>query len=160
MIRNAVEKDLDRIGQLYDAGRSYMRLTGNMNQWINGYPSDELLTDDINKKQLFVAEDEKGIYAVFAFIIGKDSTYGYIEGGIWKNEDEYGTIHRIASDGTHNGVLDECVKWCWKKISNLRADTHHDNKTMQHCLEKCGFEYCGVIYIEDGSPRVAYQKTK
>lgn len=159
MIRYAELSDLDVITELYDTGRAYMRSTGNLTQWINGYPAKELLEDDISKKQLYVSYDEKGIYAVFAFITGKDPTYQYIEGGKWKDDtSEYGTIHRIASDGQHKGVLKEVTDWAWKKVQNLRADTHADNKTMQHCLEKNGFEYCGVIYIDDGTPRVAYQK--
>ena len=28
---------------------------------------------------------------------------------------------------------------------------------MQHVLEKNGFVPCGIIYVEDGSPRIAYQ---
>ena len=39
-----------------------------------------------------------------------------------------------------------------------RADTHADNKIMQHLLEKNGFTRCGVIHVADGSPRFAYQK--
>jgi hypothetical protein len=30
---------------------------------------------------------------------------------------------------------------------------------MQHVVEKCGFSYCGIIYVEDGSPRRAYDMT-
>lgn len=41
---------------------------------------------------------------------------------------------------------------------SLRADTHADNKIMQHLLEKNGFARCGIIHVEDGTPRVAYQK--
>ncbi len=158
MIRKAQLKDLDTIVSIFDTGRSYMRSTGNMNQWINGYPSRQLLTEDIQKCQLFVAEEENHIYGVFAFIIGKDATYARIEGGQWLNENPYGTIHRISSDGTKKGLLKEVVQWAWKQIPNLRADTHADNKTMQNCLEKNGFKYCGIIYVEDGTPRVAYQK--
>ena len=41
---------------------------------------------------------------------------------------------------------------------SLRADTHADNKIMQHLLEKNGFTRCGIIHVADGSPRFAYQK--
>jgi len=158
MIRLAQKNDLPEIMEIYAVARNYMRNTGNKNQWINGYPSEQLLCDDIKNENLYVTEAGGVIYAVFAFIIGKDSTYSYIEGGSWLNQKDYGTIHRIASNGSKKGVMQECVNFCWKKIQNLRADTHADNKTMQHCLEKCGFKYCGVIYVEDGSPRVAYQR--
>lgn len=29
---------------------------------------------------------------------------------------------------------------------------------MQHLLEKYGFVRCGIIYLPDGAPRIAYQK--
>ena len=31
---------------------------------------------------------------------------------------------------------------------------------MQHLIEKNGFQRCGIIYVEDGSPRIAYEKIK
>ena len=40
----------------------------------------------------------------------------------------------------------------------LRADTHADNLTMQRCLEREGFVRCGTIYVEDGTPRVAFER--
>lgn len=39
----------------------------------------------------------------------------------------------------------------------LRADTHRDNLPMQRVLEKAGFSLRGVIYVEDGSERLAYE---
>ena len=41
---------------------------------------------------------------------------------------------------------------------NLRADTHRDNRIMQHILQKHGFRYCGIIYLLNGDERLAYQK--
>ena len=45
-----------------------------------------------------------------------------------------------------------------KKIQHLRIDTHENNKVMQHLILKNGFEKCGIIYVDDGSPRVAFEK--
>ena len=39
----------------------------------------------------------------------------------------------------------------------MRGDTHEDNLPMQRVLEKNGFQRCGTIFVEDGSPRIAYQ---
>lgn len=97
------------------------------------------------------------VHGVFAFIIGPDPTYTYIEDGVWLNDDVYGTIHRIAGDGVAKGVFKKCLDFCKSQIDNLRIDTHHNNLTMQHLVEKNGFEKCGIVYMEDGSPRIAYQ---
>ena len=68
------------------------------------------------------------------------------------------TIHRIAGSGAGKGIFRECLAYCLARIPNIRIDTHRDNAAMRHLLEKHGFRKCGVIYVEDGSPRIAYQK--
>ena len=34
---------------------------------------------------------------------------------------------------------------------------YNENLTMQHIVAKAGFSYCGIIHLEDGDPRLAYQ---
>ena len=84
MIRPAAEQDLPRILAIYDTARQFMRKSGNMVQWINGYPSEPLLWQDIAAENLYVTADESSIYGVFAFIMGEDPTYAHIDvrGGI------------------------------------------------------------------------------
>jgi RimJ/RimL family protein N-acetyltransferase len=41
---------------------------------------------------------------------------------------------------------------------SLRIDTHRGNVVMRRMLEKNGFRFCGVIYLENGDERVAYEK--
>ncbi len=160
-IRRANSNDLTAILKVYEKAREYMRQSGNPNQWGSNKPGQELLESDIAKGELFVGENDKGeINFVFAFILGEDPTYSYIENGSWLSDASYGTIHRIASDGTVKGVVKMAVDYCEKTIKNLRIDTHEDNKTMQHVLSKLGFLRCGIIYLEDGNPRIAYQLLK
>ena len=97
--------------------------------------------------------------AVFAFVLGEDPTYKVIEDGQWLNDTlPYGTLHRLASAGESKGVGKAVVEWCLEHCESLRADTHADNKAMQHILEETGFTRCGVIHVADGSPRFAYQR--
>lgn len=159
-IRLAVSADLNRIEELFAIGRAYMRSTGNRSQWVGGYPQRELLEEDVEKKQLFVCENESGIHAVFAFILGEDPTYGYIEDGQWPNQKPYGTIHRISSDGSVKGMVTLARDFARQFIDEIRVDTHQDNHTMQHVVQKNGFKRCGIIYLENGDPRIAYQWSK
>lgn len=157
-IRKAEQSDLDSILSVYAIAREYMRKTGNPNQWGTNKPQRELLEEDIQKGELFVGESTDGnIHFVFAFILGGDPTYLYIENGSWLSDEPYGTIHRVASDGAVKGVVKLVVDYCRNTISNIRIDTHENNKTMQHVLEKSGFVKCGIIYLSDGAPRIAYQ---
>ena len=51
------------------------------------------------------------------------------------------------------------VPFCEGIIKHLRIDTHADNKVMQKQILKNGFTRRGIVYMEDGSPRIAYEKT-
>ena len=94
-----------------------------------------------------------------AFVLGPDPTYAKIEDGQWLNDAlPYGTIHRLASAGKRPGVATDVINWCLEHCESLRADTHADNKIMQHLLEKNGFTRCGIIHVADGTPRIAYQR--
>ncbi len=157
MIQLAKYEDIDTIMNIYVIARKYMVDNGNATQWSNSYPDREMLKKDIQSEQLFVFVENNEIHGVFAFMVEPEATYSYIENGSWKNENPYGTIHRIASDGAVKGVFSRCLTFCKQRISNLRIDTHRDNYTMQHLIEKNGFEKCGIIYVQDGTPRIAYQ---
>ena len=80
-----------------------------------------------------------------------------IEEGSWKSEEPYAAVHRVASDGTVQGVLGHVMDYCSAQVPHLRIDTHKDNKVMQHVLERYGFVSCGIVHARDGSPRIAYE---
>lgn len=159
-IRKARKEDLDRVLEIYAYARAFMTQNGNPAQWGDSYPKAELLISDIEKGQLYVIEEQRQIYGVFAFIIGEDPTYAVIEDGTWPDQSPYGTIHRMAGDGKARGLLQLCVEYCREQIDTLRIDTYHDNHIMQGAIEKSGFRRCGIIYTADGSPRIAYQSCK
>ena len=154
----AKEADLPRILEIYDIAKAYMRASGNPNQWNGAYPDPETLRTDIEKQQLYVYKKDGRIHGVFMLLLEEEPTYAYIEDGSWREETPYGTIHRLAGDGEVRGLFAKCVAFCEKKVPYLRADTHFDNHTMQHLLEKNGFERRGIIYLKNGDPRIAYQK--
>ena len=157
-IRHANPKDLPKIMEIYAYARDLMKKTGNPLQWKDTYPTIALIESDIEKGECFVGEDiDHKICCVFAFIIGQDRTYAHIEDGQWLNNETYGTIHRIASSGRVKNVLSHCVDYCCQQTDNIRIDTHRDNRIMQHQMIKNGFKYCGIIHVEDGSERLAYQ---
>ncbi len=159
MFRGAVRADMAKILEVYARARDFMAKNGNPTQWGDNYPSPELLEEDIDTNRLFVYMVNGQMQAVFAFILGPDPTYARIEDGKWLNDTlPYGTIHRLASAGRHPGVAAAVITWCLEHCESLRADTHADNKIMQHLLEKNGFARCGIILADDGKPRIAYQK--
>ena len=157
-IRKTTLDDMDVILKIYTDARSFMASHGNPTQWGSIYPSQALLENDIQSGYSYVCEEHGKIVATFFYRFGTDDTYLKIYNGEWLDESPYGVVHRIASDGTIRGTASFCLQWALEQCGNLRIDTHRDNTVMQHTLDKNDFTYCGVIYLEDGSERIAYQK--
>jgi hypothetical protein len=160
MIRPAKIEDLEALMAIYDAARRFMCSRGNTTQWVNGYPSEELIRKEIATGHSFVGVTDEGVIRfVFSFILGADPTYQRIEGA-WLNDAPYGTIHRLASSGVEPGAFQQCMDFCFSQIDNLRIDTHADNAPMLRAIRRAGFHHCGVIYVANGTPREAFQKIR
>ena len=157
-IRKSNVQDLNTLLDLYQHARSFMAQHGNPSQWGNSYPPVSTLENDIREGNSYVCVEDGQIVATFYFRIGPDDTYAKIYNGQWLNEEPYGVVHRIASNGTVKGAATYCINWALSQCGNLKIDTHQDNRIMQHLLEKNGFTNCGIIFIEDGTERIAYQK--
>lgn len=157
-IRKANFGDLHTIMDIYDHARELMRREGNDSQWVNGYPSEELVSEDIKQGTSHVVSDGDGLCGVFAFIEGRDSTYEHIYDGRWIDDDRpYATIHRMGRAKGKHGVFRAAMDWCRENATSLRVDTHEKNSTMRKHIERYGFERRGIIYIADGTPRIGYQ---
>lgn len=154
-IRIATINDLPEIKRIIRHAKTVMQNDGNFSQWEDiDYP-ECLLPNDIKNNNLYVLEDN-GIHACFAFIIGEDSTYLDIRGK-WLNDNPYGTIHRLASDGAIKEVFHKVIEYCKSFNIDIRIDTHIDNKRMIHLINKEGFIRTGIIKVLDGTDREAFQ---
>ena len=160
VIRQSTPEDLPEILRLIAAARAFMAEHGNPSQWPEGYPSAEQLGSDIARGHSYVcvAPEYAGLVGTFYFAVEEEPTYRHIEGR-WLNDKPYGVIHRLASDGRARGLFRECLAFASKHCSEIRVDTHEDNTPMRQLLVAEGFVPCGTVYIADGSPRIAYQKS-
>ena len=158
LIRQATAADIDEIMRIYDAGRAFMRAHGNESQWVGGYPSREAILRDIAADAGYVVTDEGEVVAYFAFVPSPEPTYDRIDGAWLDDERPYHVIHRLGSYAHVHGIFADVIDYCAARERNLRIDTHSDNSIMRHNIERHGFTYCGVIYLADGSPRLAYQR--
>lgn len=158
-IEKAERADLERLMEMYAGARKFMAEHGNPNQWGTAYPGREMIEQDMEHGYTYVCKVGNFIAATFYYRLGEDSSYKEISGGSWLNEAPYGVVHRITSDGSVRGAASFCLDWALRQCGNLKIDTHRDNTVMQNLLKKNGFTYCGIIHVEDGSERLAYQKT-
>ena len=88
-----------------------------------------------------------------------EPTYKEIYDGQWLDDSStYAVIHRLASIKSVHGIASLIFEWASIHYDNIRIDTHRDNSPMQHIVEKNGFQYCGIIHLENGDERLAYQR--
>ena len=159
-MRKTTLADLDEVMTIYKKARQFMRAHNNPTQWLGGKPTREQIEEDIAQGTSYVCTNNDKIAGVLCFFIGTDLTYTEIEDGNWLSDDTYAVVHRIASSGEFKGAGTFMMEWAFEQFSNVRIDTHEDNYVMQNMLKKLGYTYCGIIHLENGDPRLAYQKTK
>lgn len=156
-IRRATVNDVQEVLHLIDSGRKIMIASGNTHQWDDNHPSRGQIAKDIaSGSSYLLLEDGKPI-ATWAFVKGPEPTYAVIYNGAWLDDGPYHVIHRVASLPHYHGVMKDLLDWCFSKDCNIRIDTHKDNDIMRHCLTKYGFTYCGIIHLQNGDERLAYQ---
>ncbi len=161
IIRKATEADVCAAAKIYEDARAYMKASGNPNQWKGEYPNEMDVREGIKEGTSYVCEDAGEVVATFHYERNaNDPTYRKIYDGRWLSDEVYSVIHRIAVKHHGRGIIDFCFTECFKFFPSIRIDTHRDNIPMQRVLERNGFKYCGIIYLESGDERLAYQKIK
>lgn len=163
-VRECKIEDIPAVVDIINEAKTYFR-KHNIPQWQNEYPSFLDIEKDILNNGAYCIAYEGKVVAYSYIALFEDPNYTYIEGK-WLNDEKYVVVHRT------------CVKECMKgkhlaslflrkanevalqnNVYNLRVDTHEKNTSMRKMLQNNLFQECGIIYVEDGTPRIAYQKT-
>ena len=175
-IRKTTAADLDAVMDIIEEARRTIAALG-IDQWQHGSPNRAMLAEDIDLEQgrcvtVAVDGDDEAVVGTFALIEDGEPTYDLIEDGQWLTSDRDGAggwsylaIHRVAISVAHRGsgistaILDYAADTARRLgRGSLRIDTHRGNLVMRRMLEKHGFVHCGTIYLQNGDPRVAYER--
>lgn len=163
-LRKSVNEDINNIMQIIDEAKEALKEQG-IDQWQNGYPNADVIRNDILNNDSYVFIKNNEIVATLAVSFDGEKTYDKIYDGDWISNDEFAVIHRIAITSKYKGtgIASEIIKMieaiCLDKdVHSIKVDTHEFNIPMQKLLKKNDFKYCGVIYLEDKSKRVAFEK--
>lgn len=161
-LRKATENDHKQIWKILQQAIARRKEDGS-DQWQNGYPNPEVVTEDIQKEYGFVFTIENEIAAYVALIENYEPDYENITGQ-WLNNEKFIVFHRMAISEEYLGKglgnsLFECIEFYARKIGilNIKADTNFDNPIMLKLFRKMTYQYCGEVMV-DGSPRKAFQK--
>lgn len=163
IFRKTKTEDIPRVMEIINKGKAYFKSEG-IDQWQNGYPNEETIETDINNGEGYILERDNEIVGTVAVSFNGEATYDKIYEGSWLTSGDFGVIHRIAVDSDLKGeglagqIFKSVQALCLKNsVHSIKIDTHKDNQSMRKSIAKNGFAYCGVIYLEDGSERVAFE---
>ena len=162
--RKSLKSDINKIMNIINQAQEYFK-ENNIDQWQNNYPNPEIINADIDNGYSYVVINDNDIVATAAVSFDSENTYNKIYDGEWLSNGEYAVIHRIAVKSNKKGygisslIIRNVEELCLKKsVYSIKIDTHKDNISMKKLLEKNGFKYCGIIYLEAGSERIAFEK--
>ncbi len=162
--RQANISDLDQIVEIIELSKKYLKET-KVDQWQDGYPAKEDLRRDIESGNSYVLTNKDEIIATTVISLEGESTYNSIFNGEWITNEEYIVMHRVAVHDKYKGkgIFKELIKEAESlalnnDIFSIKIDTHRDNVSMQRAVVKNNFKRCGIIYLEDGSERIAFEK--
>jgi GNAT superfamily N-acetyltransferase len=170
-IRKTTVNQIDAVMAIIEEARRTIADLG-IDQWQNGTPNRAMILEDVSLGQGWCIEQADRPVATFALLENGEPTYDVIEDGAWLTPDRDGdghvtylAIHRVAisvacrGSGISTAVVNhasETARSLGK--TSLRIDTHRGNVVMRRMLEKHGFVHCGTIHLQNGDPRVAYEK--
>ena len=168
IFRKTEDKDCTQVISLYQQAQAYFKEAA-IDQWQNGYPNAETLSEDMAGGESYVLVDEETQEVLGTCFVSfrKEPDYDVIYEGNWQYPEPYGVVHRVAVTSNRKGqglagqMIEYAAAMCRERgIGSMRMDTHEDNHSMQRMLAKNGFEYRGIIYLgRDGAKRVAFEKT-
>lgn len=125
-----------------------MQAAGN-HQWTTEYPNRQVFEQDIDRGQLWVADQDGAIAGVAA--ITPDPEPDYAQAGLDMDEPAL-VIHRLAVDPElqRGGVARQLMAHAEELarqggIRALRVDTNIENEATQRLFPKLGFRLAGEI---------------
>lgn len=164
IFRKTVIDDLKTVMKIIEDGKNQLKKL-EINQWQNGYPDEKDILKDIENNESYVVEISGRIAGTAVISFKKEKNYEKIEKGKWLTNEKYCVIHRIAvdKDMKNKNIATEIFKYAEKicvekNINSIKIDTHEENEPMKSFLIKNGFICCGIIYLETGEKRLAFEK--
>ena len=156
MIRQSKILEIPDILRITNACANTMTSQGIL-QWNAHYPNRETFLRDLERKELFVCEEDTGIVGVVVVSEFKDVEYESVE---WLTPDGGNVyIHRLAVHPEYQGLgyarklMDFAETMAREKDAiSVRLDTFSQNKRNQRFYEQRGYVRLGDIFFPMQSP--------
>jgi len=157
-IRLGTKEDLPNLMALVQRVVPLMRAVGNL-QWDESYPNAAVFQQDIDLKQLWVADADTSLTGVAA--VTTDQEPEYAQAGCDIDEAAV-VVHRLAVDPAYRGagiaaaLMNQAeVVALERGINVLRVDTNTQNEATQRLFPKLGYRLAGEITLK-GRPDLKF----
>jgi len=165
MLRKVEEKDIQAAAKVLANAKKEMARK-NIPQWMGEYPDELDIVEDIKNWAAYLYEDKGQIVGYAALELNGEPNYNKLYDGTWMETDnDYAVIHRSAIDTAQTGrglgakFFEELEIQARKSGKNeIRIDTHEKNLPMRALIAKRKYSPRGTVFVEDGTPRIVYQK--
>ena len=155
-IRIATKKDVIQIMEVTKRIVDNMIEVNKINQWDHTYPNFDVLTNDIDQDNLYVATNNDHIVGFICINNEETDEYKKV---CWRAKKDYLLIHRIGVDPekTGAGIGMKLIEHA-ENIAILRGskwmkiDTNSSNVLMNNLIKKLGYEYVGDMQLKPNKP--------
>lgn len=153
-IMKANQLNTEDVVSLFQRVKKHMLEQG-IDQWDELYPNKEVIKEDIDKQQLYIAEYKHNIIAVF--VINKDYDEAYGQGSWRYIRGEYYVLHRFCIEPSMQGkgFATRIILLIEKEVRQLggqaiRLDAFSKNPAAIHMYEKLGYQSVGQVVFRKG----------
>ena len=166
MLRKAKNNELDKILQIINEGKQFLKEQG-INQWQHGVPGINDVEKDIKQETSYVYELDSEIVGT-AMLNTYDADYEKYP-TIWTKCNNYLVIHRLSvkkecrSQGVSHKFMNDIILFAKENsVEYIRIDTHKDNVIMRKYLSKNNFKELDEIKLSmknslDDKERITYE---
>lgn len=157
LIRRARIEDISSILSIVRSAQLSLCELG-IDQWQDGYPSREVIEQDIANGVGYVACLESGMVVGYeAVVLSGEEAYAQLPADAWHTSEQYVVVHRLCvlRECCRRGIAIELMRFAAEHaiehdIHDFRIDTHRGNVRMLAMMQRLGFEYCGRIRYASG----------
>ena len=160
MIRKAKLPEIAEIVELTRACGKEMASRG-IYQWNEYYPSRPVLENDIDRGELYLLEDSRGILGIIALTTIIDEEYKSVSWLTPNHNNLY--VHRLAVDPEYQGLgyAQQLMSFAEAfalegNFESIRLDTFSQNPRNQRFYEQRGYSRLGEVYFPNQSEHPFY----
>lgn len=153
MIRKAVHDDVFQAAQVLEEVKADM-LNQGIDQWDQEYPNIKVLTEDTEKGEGFVYEEDGKVLAYMALNELCDEEYNDLN---WKTSPPFIVLHRLYVKPTAQGkgISSKMIRFAEEfaiqnQYQSIRFDAFSLNDTANIVYTKKGYELVGTVHFRKG----------